>query len=366
MSLYNRLVAKEGDKFDLLEKLWARMKPEDKEDQLISHIMHMTHNALDASASSMLLLDDSSQKLYFKYANGPVGPELKRLHISRQSGIAGWIVRNGKPLLVNDPAKNRNFYKQIDTATGFKTRNIIGVPIIINKKVVGVIEVLNKADGTDFTRKDMNTMLGVSSTTAIAMETARTNAELLNSYKGTVSAVVSLSDAKEISGNGHSRRVAEYALKAAAELALTREAKRDIEYAALFHDIGKLSLPDRILNKAEALTEEEWARIRKHPLIGYKLFCNIPFLREAARLILYHHERYDGRGYPEGIQGENIPIGSRLIAAADAFDYMTTGHAHREALSKARAFAELYQNSRTQFCPVAVKALSTGINHNSK
>ncbi|MCJ7605688.1 MAG: HD domain-containing protein [Dehalococcoidales bacterium] len=365
MSLHNRLAAKEGDKFDLLEKLWARMKPEEKEDQLISHIMQMTHSALNASASSMLLLDDRHQKLYFKYANGPVGPELKRLHISRQSGIAGWIVRNGKPLLVNDPEKNKNFYKQIDTVTGFKTRNIIGVPIIIENKVIGVIEVLNKADGTDFTRKDMNTMLGVASTTAIAMETTRMNVELLNSYKGTVSAVVSLADAKEISGNGHSRRVADYALKAAAELALPKEDRSDIEYAALFHDIGKLSMPDRIINKAEALTEEEWARIRKHPLIGYKLFCNIPFLKEPARLILYHHERYDGRGYPEGIQGENIPLGSRLIAVADAFDYMTTGHAHREALSKARAFTELYQNSRTQFCPVAVKALCVGLNQKS-
>jgi HD-GYP domain-containing protein (c-di-GMP phosphodiesterase class II) len=120
-------------------------------------------------------------------------------------------------------------------------------------------------------------------------------------------------------------------------------------------------MPDRILNKAEELTDQEWDRIRRHPVIGYKLFAEIPLLKETAKLILHHHERYDGRGYPEGLQGENIPFGSRLLAVADAYDYMTTGHAHREALSKSRAFAELFQNARTQFCPVAVKALSIGL-----
>lgn len=362
MSLYNRLVAKEGDKFELLEKLWARVKPDEREDRMISHIMQMTHCACDASASSLLLLDENNQKLYFKYANGPVGPDLKRLHISRQSGIAGWIVRNRKPLLVNDPEKNRNFYKQIDAATGFKTRNIIGVPIIMEDKVTGVIEALNKTEGRDFTKKDMKIMLGVAATTALALETFHINADLLASYKGTVHAVVSLADAKEICGNGHSLRVTEYSLKAAAEMGMRKDERRSLEYAALFHDIGKLALPDRILNKAEDLTEEEWARIRKHPVIGYRLFCGIPFLKDAARLVLYHHERYDGRGYPEGLQGESIPMGSRIISAADAYDYMTTGHAHREAFSKARAFAELYQNARTQFCPMAVKALSVGLN----
>ena len=120
-------------------------------------------------------------------------------------------------------------------------------------------------------------------------------------------------------------------------------------------------MPDRILNKAEKLTDQEWERIRRHPVIGYKLFCNIPLLQGTAKLILHHHERYDGRGYPEGLQGEDIPLGARLLAVADAYDYMTIGHAHREALSKTRAFTELFQNSRTQFCPVAVKALSTAL-----
>ncbi len=347
-------------KIDLLEKLWARAKPEDKEDELITCIMRMTNDALGSSASSLILLDDKAQELYFKFADGPVGQQLKRLHISRQSGIAGWIVRNAKPLVVNDAEKNANFYKLIDDATGFKTKSIIGVPIVIGGKVIGVIEVLNKADGSDFTKQDLRTMLGVAATTAVTIETTRMNANLLNSYKGTVRALVSLADTKEASGGGHSRRVMEYALTGARELSLSKEEKQNLEYAAILHDIGKLSIPDSILNKSGDLTDEEWEMIRKHPEVGCNLLKEVPFLKEASKFILYHHERYDGKGYPRGIKAETLPIGARLIAVADAFDNMTTDHVYRKALSRQQAFAELHKHARTQFCPVAVKAFNSG------
>jgi len=349
-----------ASKIDLLEKLWARAKSQDKEDELINSVMRMTQNALGSSASSLLLLDDRTQELYFKFADGPVGQQLKRLHISRQSGIAGWIVRNAKPLVVNDAEKNANFYKLIDNATGFKTKSIIGVPIIIGDKVIGVIEVLNKADGTNFTRQDLRIMLGVAATTAMTIETVRMNANLLNSYKGTVRALVSLADTKEASGGGHSRRVMEYALIGARELSLSKEEKQSLEYAAILHDIGKLSIPDSILNKSGTLTDEEWEMIRKHPVIGYDLLKEVPFLKEASKLILYHHERYDGKGYPQGIKSETLPIGARLIAVADAFDNMTNDHVYRQALSRQQAFAELHKHARTQFCPAAVKAFNSG------
>ncbi|MBN1177424.1 MAG: HD domain-containing protein [Dehalococcoidales bacterium] len=347
-------------KVALLEKLWARVKPEDKEDELITCIMRMTHDAVNSSASSLLLLDDNTQELYFKFADGPVGQQLKRLHISRQSGIAGWIVRNARPLVVNDAEKNANFYKLIDNATGFKTKSIIGVPIIIGEKVIGVIEVLNKADGAQYTKKDLRIMLGVAATIGMTIETTRMNANLLHSYRGTVGALVSLADTKESSGGGHSRRVTEYSLTGARELSFSKEEKQNLEYAAILHDIGKLSIPDSVLNKTGDLTEEEWEMIREHPAIGYNLLKEIPFLKEASRLILCHHERYDGKGYPQGIKGEAIPMGARLIAVADAFDYMTTEHNHRPAMSRQQAFAELHRHARTQFCPAAVKAFNSG------
>ena len=356
MNINNRLDQAALESY-LIDKLWARLHPEKKEDNLIASVMQMAQNLTGASAASLLLLDEKSQKLYFRYASGPVGNKLARVNINRKSGIAGWIMENGKPLIVNDAEKNSVFYRQIDTTTGFKTRSIIGVPIKIDKQVVGVIEVLNKKDGEDFTRKDLRALLDVARTTARTIELTRMNIDLVTSFRGTVAAVISLADAREIMGTGHSKQVCEYALGAGRILNLSSEELVNIEYAAMFHDIGKLSLPDRLLNKAEDLTEEEWSRIRRHTVTGYILLRDIPFLREAAKLVLYHHERYDGLGYPEGLKGEAIPLGARLIAVADAFSYMTTGHAYQEALTRGQALAELSIYERTQFCPVAVKAL---------
>jgi putative nucleotidyltransferase with HDIG domain len=349
---------KPNAKTDILDKIWTRAKPEEKEDQIINSLVTMSHNVLAAEAASLLLLDERSQQLVFKFAAGPVEQKLKRLQVARQSGIAGWIMKNKKPLVVNNPAKNANFYKHIDETTGFKTRSIIAVPMFVNGKIIGVIEVLNKKDGSPFNQQDLVTMTVVAETAAMAIESTRMNATLFQSYRGTVGALVSLADAKETSGGGHSRRVAEYALMAATELGLSPNATLNIEYAAILHDIGKLSISDTVLNKTEGLSDEEWKLIQKHPVIGYNMLRDVPFLKEASKLILHHHERYDGGGYPQGLHAETIPLGSRLIAVADAFDNMTTDHSWRPAYDKKKAFTELTSNIRNQFCPVAVKAFS--------
>jgi HD-GYP domain-containing protein (c-di-GMP phosphodiesterase class II) len=146
----------------------------------------------------------------------------------------------------------------------------------------------------------------------------------------------------------------------ARELGLGKQAQQSIEYAAILHDIGKLSVPDAILNKAAPLSDDEWVLMRKHPTVGYDLLKDIPFLKEAAILILYHHERYDGGGYPDGLHGTKIPIGARLLAVADAFDNMITQHPYRQALTSRQAYAELFKHAGDQFCPAAVKAFNTG------
>jgi putative nucleotidyltransferase with HDIG domain len=345
---------------NMLKTVWSKVKPEDKEDQIVTYLMRMVHNAVNSAATSLLLLDDKKPELYFKYATGPQKDKLNRLHIGRQSGIAAWVMAKGKPIVVNNPDKNADFYSRIDNATGFKTRAVIGVPLIFEGKVKGVVEALNKRDESNFTKDDLNTMIDIANMAAITLESSRLNVSLLDSYKGTVKALVSLADAKEATGGGHSRRVAEYAMMGARELGLSKYEKHGVEYAGLLHDIGKLSIPDEILNKASALSKEEWQLIRKHPIIGFNMLKDVPFLKLASTMVLSHHERYDGAGYPHGISGEKIPIGARLVSIADAFDYMTTEHNHRAALSGEKAFIELAKNANTQFCPTALKAFNSG------
>ncbi len=350
-----------GKQLDLLDKIWLKVKPEDKEDKIIANVVNLTQNSLYSVASTLILLDvDNKGELYFQTSDGPAAGQLKRLHIARQSSIADWVMRNGKPMIVNNPEKNSGFYKLLDDATGFRTRHAIAAPLISGGKVFGVIEALNKPTGAIFSKRDLNTILDVADISATAFEGHRTNNGLIHSYKSTVKALVSLADAKETSGGGHSRRLVEYALMGARELGLSKQQQQNIEYAALLHDIGKLSIADNILNKVEPLTDKEWTMMRRHPIVGYEILRDIPFLKEASLLILYHHERYDGSGYPQGLHGDNIPIGARLIAVVDAFDNMTTEHSYRHAMTQQQAFAELANKAGEQFCPIAVKAFNTG------
>jgi HD-GYP domain-containing protein (c-di-GMP phosphodiesterase class II) len=155
-------------------------------------------------------------------------------------------------------------------------------------------------------------------------------------------------------------RVAEYALIGASELSLSDEVKHNIAYAGILHDIGLLSIPQSIINKSTALTREELNTIRKHPVIGYNLLRGIPSLNEVSRLILYHHERYDGKGYPCGLKGNIVPIGARLISVADAFASMTEKHLYRAAIFAKDALEELNKFVGSQFCPVAAKGFIVG------
>jgi len=359
-----KLISSEAEvyrtRLDLLDKICGKASSLKQAHQLIASITQMTQQALNASASSLLLLDEKSQELIVKFADGPAGKQLKPLRINKQSGIAGWVAQNGKPLIVNDVSKDQRFYKFIDEVTGFTTRSIICVPLIVHRKVIGVIEVLNKLDRSGFNEHDLQILTGVATTAALGIENARLNQRLLNSYKGTINALVSAADSRETCTNGHSRRVSEYALLGANTFPLSKEEKQAIEWAAILHDIGKLGIPDNILNKSDTLTDQEWKIIRSHPVIGFNLLKEIPFLQEASKLVLYHHERYDGKGYPYGLKGEAIPMGSRLISIADAFDNMTTEHTYRGAVSKKEAMVELHNCTGQQFCPVAVKAFCSG------
>lgn len=350
-----------GKQLDLLDKIWLKVKPEDKEDKIIANAVNLTQNSLCSIASTLLLLDvDNKGELYFQTGEGPSAGQLKRLHTARQSSITNWVMRNGKPMMVNNPEKNSGFYKLLDDATGFRTRHALAAPLISGGKVFGVIEALNKPTGAIFSKRDLNTILDVANISTTAFEGYRTNNDLIHSYKSTVRALVSLADAKETSGGGHSRRLVEYALMGARELGLSKQQQQNLEYAALLHDIGKLSIADNILNKVEPLTDKEWVMMKKHPIVGYEILRDIPFLKEASLLILYHHERYDGSGYPQGLHGDNIPIGARLMAVVDAFDNMTTEHSYKHAMTQQQAFAELANKAGEQFCPTAVKAFNTG------
>jgi putative nucleotidyltransferase with HDIG domain len=176
------------------------------------------------------------------------------------------------------------------------------------------------------------------------------------SYRETISAASTAIDARDTYTAGHSKRVADIACKISRELEYNDNQIKCIELAALFHDIGKIGVPDNILNKQGKLDDEEFEKIKMHSLLGYNILKNIEFLPEALPAILYHHERPDGKGYPEGLKDDNIPIEAAIIAIADTYDAMTSDRPYRKALSHEFAIEEIKKKSGVQFKKEVVDA----------
>jgi len=163
-----------------------------------------------------------------------------------------------------------------------------------------------------------------------------------------------LLDLKDLNTGVHSTRLAEWAIHVASELGLDDWALADMEVAALLHDIGKIGIPDAVLNKPARLTPEEYELMKKHPEYGWAVLRQVPGFEQASLLILHHHERYDGKGYPGGLKGEEIPIGSRIVAVIDAFDAMVSSRPYREGLPVEEAARRLTEASGSQFDPLVV------------
>lgn len=158
--------------------------------------------------------------------------------------------------------------------------------------------------------------------------------------------------------SGHSENVAIIASNIAAKMGLPRKEINDSYWAGMVHDLGKILIPLDILNKEGSLTKEEYDLIKKHPYWGYKGLSSSKSLRHIARYVLYHHERWDGNGYPQGLEGEEIPLISQIIAVADAWDAMISSRSYREPLSEEKALQEIKDNKRSQFSPAVVEVFS--------
>ncbi len=170
-------------------------------------------------------------------------------------------------------------------------------------------------------------------------------------YMETIQALSKTIEAKDKYTCGHANRVKEYAVKLARVMNLTSKQVENIETAALLHDIGKIGIDDNILKKEDKLTKEEYDSIKQHPVIGANILKDVDFLKNIINIVKYHHERYDAKGYPEGLSGDDIPIEAAILSLADAFDAMTSDRPYRQALSKEKAIDEIKSSQGRQFHP---------------
>ena len=179
---------------------------------------------------------------------------------------------------------------------------------------------------------------------------------LENAYRSTLKALTAALETRDAETHGHSERVVTFSLRLGREYGLTSNEMKALEFGSLLHDIGKIGVPDAILRKPAKLTDEEWIRMREHPMHGQQILRGIKFLEGAARVVAQHHEKWDGSGYPLGIKADDIDICARIFSVADAFDAITSDRVYRQGRSYDAAAAELDEWSGRQFDPKVVEA----------
>jgi GAF domain-containing protein len=179
---------------------------------LITTLMRIARRLLSASASSILLSEESSQRLIFAFADGSSGEQIRQLKISKNSGIAGWVVTNGEPLIVNDVYQDKHFNNFVDSVTGHTTKSIICVPLVLQDKIIGVVEIVNTLDGNDFSERDLNTLKIIAAPVAQVIDSIRRSKRNFITHNNAISMLLSAIEARKSSMNGHAKRVSQYAL----------------------------------------------------------------------------------------------------------------------------------------------------------
>lgn len=325
-------------------------------DTLLKIIAQEIKQALNADRCTVFLLDEEKHELWSKVA---LGLGMQEIRFASNLGLAGHVATTGETVNIKDAYTDKRFNKEIDMQTGYKTKTILCMPIRnLSHQIVGVFQVLNKKGG-EFTAKDEDLLIAIGSSAGIALENANLfnkqkilieeQKQLFSSFIDTLSASI---DARDKITSGHSKRVTMYASLICDELNMNEKEKEVIKHASLLHDIGKIGIKDSILQKEGKLTPEEYDHIKQHANITHDILGKIYVSKEfenVAQIASSHHERYDGTGYFQGLKGDDIPLGGRILAVSDVFDAITSKRHYRSKMQIQDAIKILMDGSGSHF-----------------
>ena len=219
------------------------------------------------------------------------------------------------------------------------------------KVMFGTINITDRDEGTAFSDQELKIVRSVADAASVACANLRNKQQLEKSYFDTVGALAMALEAKDPYTHGHSQRVTSMCMIVADVLSYSNEDMDQIMFAGMLHDVGKIGVPESILLKEERLSRDEYDRIREHPVVGERMVSHISFLKQSAGIIRHHHERWDGKGYPDQLRGEAIELSARIMAVADSYDAMTTDRSYRKQLNPHQVRDELWKGKGTQFDP---------------
>jgi diguanylate cyclase (GGDEF)-like protein/putative nucleotidyltransferase with HDIG domain len=339
-------------------RLSARLAPLLDEERIASATVDELHESFHYHLASVHRID-SDGMLRTVVGTGPLARERAgaRWVQHADEGVIGRAAQTGEPALVNDTMRDPHFVGRDDSAV---SGSELAVAIRVGGEVWGVLNV-EQAEKHAFDPDDVMFVDLVAAHVGAALDRTRLAGELEGTLMTTLASLMSALEQKDAYTAEHAHEVEHLAERVGARLALSDDDLRTLRYAALLHDIGKIGMPSEILSKPSKLTDEEFELIKQHTVIGARMLESIPFFEHVHPLVRSAHERWDGRGYPDGLAGTGSPLGARIICACDAFHAMTSDRPYRAAMGVAEAVDELRRNAGTQFDPAVVDALVAAV-----
>ena len=296
-----------------------------------------------------------------------ISEEHTRAPVEIGTGISGWVAKNAKPLLVADITKDPELMK---ISLQLADTSFVSVPLERKHppsdnglasasnypRVVAVLNVNAKQNGRPFSETDLKILSIVANHAAAALENVRLIRDVEDAHLSTIQSMALLLDAKDPYTQGHSERVRIYSVMAARRMGMPESDIHALRLGAALHDVGKVGVKDSLLNKNGSPTSDEWEMVKRHPIVGYEVLLPVRILtKEHLALVRSHHERIDGAGYPDGLQGDQIPLVVRVLTVADSYDAMSSRRPYRPPLSPATIIEQLQRYSGSQFDPNVAK-----------
>ncbi|MDH4036823.1 MAG: FHA domain-containing protein [Candidatus Krumholzibacteria bacterium] len=320
---------------------------------LLDNLLGIIMESVPASRGFVFLIDKNTGGLA-PYARRPGGPDTDDAEIVVSQTILQTAVRQKTSIISSDALVDERFIHSRSIA-GMSVRSAMCAPLVSRGVVLGIVYV-DSHKASAFSRRDLALFSAVALKVAIAVDNARLYDDLRGLFYNTVETLVRTIQAKDQYTAGHSTRVSRYALMVADRLGLSTKEKHHLYLAAMLHDIGKIGVPDDLLNRPGKLSESEMDRVRSHVQVGASMIEMLGEMHPIVPLIRHHHECYDGSGYPDGLKGEQIPLISRIIAVADMYDAMTSDRPYRKRRTHQTVVDEIITTSGTKLDPRVANA----------
>ncbi len=304
----------------------------------------------------LMLFDEKSRELIVKAVKGLNKKSIeKEDSIMAERDVVRWIAdwkKSIRPSDLDEPAI-KEFFRAMEEKLGSKIT--IAVPLMAKDRFIGLINLGEKESKNPFRQEDLRLLSAMSGHVGVAIENAKLYEGLLKSYLSAVSALAEAIEIKDVYTRGHSERVSRYAVAIAQRMNNHSEFEiESIRVAGILHDVGKIGVQEGILLKFGPLTDAEFAVIKEHPDTSAKIIEKGDFPWKIKPLARHHHERYDGAGYPDGLKGEDIPLGARILAVADTYEALLADRPYRRGFPKAKALEIMKEVAGTQLDPKIV------------